>query len=442
MGAVKCANCSEKAATYCVDCKTSLCRFCAVLLHHPSTKAEKHSIEEIAHLRGVKLITPILLDLILLVVVFFFANGSGITLEYFNGASYCPALSRGRTWLMRVDANFFFYYKAHLSKYCDWEDSYWRFFMDTWVRGILTGTDTWLLLASEFFRALVFEEFFRVLITPVVAISYSIVATVCRLIEMKLYNIIYEGLEGEQHRFTHMLERVEKVMKKLSLAQRLTIIDKKKPPPQTLRRKRPATDWTESFRYWMDRHTRLLAHYKAQAQTACRFVMQRTLWVAAFMRVLCILSPEYGGTGLLAVARLVGLGSLADQHQAWFSESTGITLNERNAYVSDWVVGIGFQQVMHRLPLITFVTQESLATLFAGATALLPVAKRLIIPALVVAAPPWLFNRHTKKQKKRFEADWKATTKKDIWGDMSRDNPCGGAAWKQVTFSPHATAPQ
>jgi len=343
---------------------------------------------------------------------------------------------------MRVDANFFFYYKAHLSKYCDWEDSYWRFFMDTWVRGILTGTDTWLLLASEFFRALVFEEFFRVLITPVVAISYSIVATVCRLIEMKLYNIIYEGLEGEQHRFTHMLERVEKVMKKLSLAQRLTIIDKKKPPPQTLRRKRPATDWTESFRYWMDRHTRLLAHYKAQAQTACRFVMQRTLWVAAFMRVLCILSPEYGGTGLLAVARLVGLGSLADQHQAWFSESTGITLNERNAYVSDWVVGIGFQQVMHRLPLITFVTQESLATLFAGATALLPVAKRLIIPALVVAAPPWLFNRHTKKQKKRFEADWKATTKKDIWGDMSRDNPCGGAAWKQVTFSPHATAPQ
>ncbi|CAE8622584.1 unnamed protein product [Polarella glacialis] len=269
---VKCGNCKMDdktqpeifCETYCVDCKKTLCRFCTVLLHHPTTNFEKHSIEEIIHTSsgGVKIFSPVLLDILLLSAAFFLLSGSGITEDYFGGTSYCPGLSRVRWGLARFDANVFFYYKEPLAQYCDWEDSYWRFFMDTWVRSILTGTDGWILLITSFIRAITFEEFIRIIITPVIAFAYALIAFCVRSFEIYLHRVFYERLEGDEHVVTKWLVKLEQVIKRLSFAENLHIKDAKPPPPPTHRRKRPAEDWAEFARYWLDRRLRLMDHYK------------------------------------------------------------------------------------------------------------------------------------------------------------------------------------
>eukprot|EP00438_Fugacium_kawagutii_P005019 Skav216763 [mRNA] locus=scaffold1917:132428:139891:+ [translate_table: standard] len=85
---VKCTNCKMDATVYCVDCNRELCIFCTTLLHHPSTKFEKHSLEDIVQEDArpeVKIISPILLELILVFGAFFFYSGASISPEYFSG---------------------------------------------------------------------------------------------------------------------------------------------------------------------------------------------------------------------------------------------------------------------------------------------------------------------------------------------------------------------
>jgi len=433
---VMCPNCAEKAETYCADCKKPFCRFCATLMHHPSTKGEKHSLEEIASYQGVKIITPILLDLMLIAAGAFLMSGPGITAEYFNGNSHCPALSRGRRWLAQKDANVFFYYKASLSKFCDWEDSYWRFFMDAWVRGILTNTDNWFLLLSEFLRAFVFEEFIRLIITPVMAMAYALLAVVCRLVEWKVFKTIYEDLEGEQHRATRVFKRVESVIKRLSFAQGLAITAKKKPPPPTLFRKRPMTDYIELFRYMCDRQTRLFTFYKAQAQTACRFVLQGSVKVAAAIRVLCIL---LGNQRFQPLVQLFGFGPLASQHTEWLAESHGLdaaSIKEgfvSDAYYSEWLAVQAFKQGVKQMPFVGLLGQDFGKSLVGTALAMRPLVERLLIPAALLSIPPLLFYLKIKRQRLEFAARWKKQSCKEIWGEMARVNPC--VEWPQVRFS-------
>mmetsp|Transcript_50364 Transcript_50364/g.146114 ORF Transcript_50364/g.146114 Transcript_50364/m.146114 type:complete len:456 (-) Transcript_50364:163-1530(-) len=425
-----CANCKEKASVYCVDCKKSYCRFCAVLLHHPSTKNEKHSMEEIDfHDIPVKILSPVLLDLCLIAVGSFMLSGPGITADYFNGQGYCPALSRGRRWLAQTDANLFFYWKAHLSTYCDWEDSYWRFFVDTWVRGILTDTDAWILIGSQLMRAFIFEEFLRILVTPVVAHAYAIVASIIRLIEWEISFFLPE----EQKKY---INSVREVLSMFAFASTLAIKDKKPPPPPTLRRKRPMETWMEGAKYHYDRHTRLVSYYKVQAQTACRFVFRGTLKVAIAIRLACML---LGHTSILAWIHFVGLGELATKHTAWFAESTGMDLQQlqdgvriTNTGYSDWIAVVALQQAMQKIPFFG-IGQDVGNTLKDGVSAILPLIGRHIIPLVLLAMPPLLCWWKLYKQKKAFAATWKSTSK-EIFGPMSRQDPC--ASWDKVRFSP------
>jgi len=431
-----CANCKVECTTYCVDCGKSLCRFCTVLLHHPDTKNEKHSLEEIASYQGVKIITPILLDLFLIGAAGFMLSGQGIGPEYFNGNSYCPALSRGRRFIAHFDANFFFYHKAHLAVYCDWEDSYWRFFIDTWVRAILTNTDSWLLLLSEGIKALIFEEFFRVLLTPIIAFAYALVAAFFVYIEWEIFKIIYEGVEGEEHRFTNLFLKVENCVQKISFASKLVITDKKKPPPLTLYRKRPFEDWLELIRYFYNRQTRMLRFYRAQAHSACSFLLWGSMTAALLIRVVCML---FGNSGILAGLRLLGGSDWGSAYIQWFGESTGMNKEDiahggySDTRYSDFVVSTGMSAALAQLPLIGNVGEDVGNSFLGIFVAFKPLFKRLIIPASILLPPLAIFRWKIKRQRKQFADDWKPKTRKDMWGDMSREQPAKG--WDKLCFS-------
>jgi len=421
MPTFKCGNCKESAKVYCVACKKPFCKFCVALLHHPSTKQEKHSIEEIANFQGVKILTPILLDLLLLGGVVFLLSGSGITQDYFKGASYCPGLTRGRSMLMKYDPNMFFYFKAHMATYCDLEDSYWRFFMDTWIRGILTETDTWLLIGSELLRAFLLEEFIRIVVSPMIAWSYSLVATVVRAIELKLYRFVSQE-EESSHSLTRFLLQMEKAVDSLSLAHKLELDSSLKVTPQTIPRKRPMQDWLEHWAYLLERRTRQSVHYRAQAHTLCTFVLRGTLVAAVVVRVWCML---FGGAPFVLLASIVGAGDLIEQHTLWFTEYTGMAPHTKGGHLTDWVASLVLSQAVGKMNIFGGAAKGLGGGLVGSSrAALAPMLIRLALFLAVVFAGPALFWMKIRRQRADFDAKWKKEYAPACWPGMSRKKPC------------------
>jgi len=112
--------------------------------------------------------------------------------EYFKGASTCPALSVGRQLLARFDANVFYYYKSSLSIYCDIEDSFWRLLMDGWVRGIVAGSDSCLLLISTLPKAWLFKSVVSTFLLPV----YAMLTAVCGMVLSWLIVRLEDSAQG------------------------------------------------------------------------------------------------------------------------------------------------------------------------------------------------------------------------------------------------------
>eukprot|EP00440_Ansanella_granifera_P044319 gb/GFBE01048033.1/.p1 GENE.gb/GFBE01048033.1/~~gb/GFBE01048033.1/.p1 ORF type:complete len:490 (+),score=128.15 gb/GFBE01048033.1/:1-1470(+) len=432
----KCANCSKTAEVYCVDCKKELCKFCTTLLHHPDTKAEKHSLEDIVQKSDgvkpeVKIISPILLDILLVAAAWFLLSGSGIKEDYFQGASYCPGLSRVRWWVAKMDANVFFYWKNDLAQYCDWEDSYWRFFMDTWVRSILTNTDSWILVITSFVKAIFFEEFLRIIVSPILSLFYALLAYLVRACEFTLHRILYERLEDSNHTVTQWLQKLSVIVQKIHFAEKFGITGSKKPAPPTYRRKRPSTDWGEYLKYMWSRRLRLLEFYQAQAVTVLNVLLKGSLAVTALVRVFCIL---FGGQVFEGLAWCLGFGERAERHRVWFTETTGIQANSSQGYMTDWLASFVGRQVLMGIPIVKSLMGEISVAAADGVWDFVPVILRLWPLLLLVALRlGWWFM--VKKQKTKFDVQWKSTYKKEIWGDMSRDNPCGGVAYKELHFS-------
>mmetsp|Transcript_26455 Transcript_26455/g.63116 ORF Transcript_26455/g.63116 Transcript_26455/m.63116 type:complete len:490 (-) Transcript_26455:119-1588(-) len=435
----KCGNCKVTAEVYCVDCKKVMCKFCTTLLHHPDTKNEQHSLEDIVKenedgvMPEVKIISPILLDLILVAAgMFFYFSSAGISPEYFSGASYCPGLARVRYWTARFDANVFFYFKNELAQYCDWEDSYWRFFMDTWIRSVLTNTDSWILLFASFLKAATFEEFLRIIITPVVAAVYATLAYIVRSIEFWLHKILYERLEGSTHTVTKLLQRLSRVVQFIRVSSKLGIDSVELAPP-THRRKRPASDIAEYFVYAWRRRFRLLDYYRAQARAVCNLLLKGSLLAATALRIFCIL---FGGTPLLSLAHLLGFGARADRHRDWFTEVTGTPVNHGKAYYwTDQIFSvIGHEVVLANMAFLQGYFSKTAWVALESSMSLYPLLMRLW-PILTIFLARWMWGQFIQRQKDNFKIEWKKKYSKDIWGDMSRENPCGGTAYKELSFS-------
>lgn len=62
-------------------------------------------------------------------------------LELRSSTDMCPVVSKARLLAARLDSKLFYYYKADLARYCNMEDSFYKFYLDGWVRGIVTASD-------------------------------------------------------------------------------------------------------------------------------------------------------------------------------------------------------------------------------------------------------------------------------------------------------------
>eukprot|EP00443_Scrippsiella_acuminata_P102290 CAMPEP_0115726646 /NCGR_PEP_ID=MMETSP0272-20121206/81993_1 /TAXON_ID=71861 /ORGANISM="Scrippsiella trochoidea, Strain CCMP3099" /LENGTH=481 /DNA_ID=CAMNT_0003170091 /DNA_START=201 /DNA_END=1644 /DNA_ORIENTATION=+ len=125
------------------------------------------------HSEIVQALTEIVMNVSVVVGMVFALVHSGIGNDYFKGANTCPSLSIGRQALARFDVNMFYYYKASLATYCDIEDSFWRLLLDGWLRGVVSGSDSYPLLLSTLPKAWLFKSAISTLLRPVYAVLYA-----------------------------------------------------------------------------------------------------------------------------------------------------------------------------------------------------------------------------------------------------------------------------
>jgi hypothetical protein len=312
----------------------------------------------------------------------------------------CPALGWGRRRFSRFDGNLFYYFKSSLSKYCDAEDSFWRLMADAWVRGIVTNTDSWLLLFQTLPMAVMVEEFLRIFIAPIVAVLFSLLAILTCFFERRLPR-------------NPVLLSATDVMTKWSPASKVTAAGN--PPPPTLFRKRPMKDFLELISYAKDRQLRRLQYHRQHALALFQLLLRLSVALSVSVRVLCLISGV--GPLIRSVVMFVGYSEVVNQHQSWFTKVTGLETGVRNSYLSDWLVARGtWHAVTTAKPLLEDVGRSTIGVLMATG----PVCRRLAPSCFAVVGFVYATKYLVQKQNASSSSQW-------------RDVPSRYGVWRTAT---------
>lgn len=413
-----CERCTQQATVYCVDCKASMCKFCACMVHHPTTKLEKHSIEEIKQsVDGIKILSPILLDvLIVLLLVMMTYEGAGIEWRVDN---QCPCVSRVRRHAAYFDMNLFYWFKQHFAVACNTEDSFWRLLIDTWVRGFVLGMDSFLLIISTFSGAIIFEEAARIILAPVLGSIYACLEVAVRAAEC---NITWGPLVDNR-------DRIESLVANSSIAQLFS--PEGKPPPLTFPRRRPYTDQYEQLMYHWGRKIRSFEHYRGHAQAVVTYMLRSTVLFSLMIRIFCMVVPV--ADCFRAVLGTFGMQSVLDRHAINFQSATGIY--QFNSVYTDWVFMTVSGALVRLVPGMGGYGEAAITDVFSVSLALARIrwVTVLVVFYLIYRFARWFVKRYLAEQRKAFDEKWKGEFGicYDIWGVAPPAKPAHVAAWRQ-----------
>lgn len=208
--AAKCANCAgasgEPPCVFCVETNQLLCKRCVGALTYPGTKGNEWTLEPLRKMEGLQTVTIIIANISIFCLLVFTLSTSTIGDNYFRGESTCPGLSLGRQTLARWDANVFYYFKRTLAEMCDLEDSFWRLLLDGWIRGVVAGTDSLLLLGATILKAWIFKTAVSVFLQPVFGALYVVFGeALCLFLEQGRAAVT---MSSENHRVTKRVQKV------------------------------------------------------------------------------------------------------------------------------------------------------------------------------------------------------------------------------------------
>eukprot|EP00928_Gymnodinium_smaydae_P070377 TRINITY_DN54220_c0_g1_i1.p1 TRINITY_DN54220_c0_g1~~TRINITY_DN54220_c0_g1_i1.p1 ORF type:complete len:483 (+),score=76.21 TRINITY_DN54220_c0_g1_i1:155-1603(+) len=304
-----CNLCTENAKFWCVECKKRLCPGCTARYHHPKMFSELHSLEEIQvdSTHGVRLFTPILAEVFLLIFIYYSFTHVTITPSYLHSFDMCPAIGVAREVLGRVDAKILYYFKDSLINYCGIEDSFYKLFWDAWVRDVVTTSDDTILLLTTLINAWIFETVLKMVVVPLPSALYALFLMFFSFVESKI----------PRNDFTSNLERMVNVLDGISLFEGRTDT-----PPLTLWRRRPSKDTFELILYAKNRATRFFSYYYDRTQADICYLVNKLMIYMVIFRLACIWSVNFFGANLGAALRSIllrcGLRETIYTHMQWF----------------------------------------------------------------------------------------------------------------------------
>jgi hypothetical protein len=322
----KCKGCGKdpedktgiKKAVWCVDCKKRLCATCAYNLHAPGTGADSHSLEVIKFGQGkesIRIITPLLGELIIVLgLIYLFMYGSLLQENYLTSQVTCPFVSRARTFIASTDANLFYVYKDTFFSWCDYEDSFFRFLLDAWVRTIVTSTDNTVLVIQTLPKAALFNIVAMYVIAPFISIVFAVGMNCFSKLEEFLPSIVPEESMPKSNDMLRFIEK--EVVPLLGFLDYFSVGGSF--PPQTERRTRDSQDYLDMIRYERNRLTRKVSFHFNDSLNTLQNLLQSLLITTMVLRLMDI------WFGLLWPLRIICrflFSPTVQLHQTWFIPS-------------------------------------------------------------------------------------------------------------------------
>lgn len=303
-----CSRCDSAANVYCVECAETLCFPCCDRAHHPGTYSELHSLERFqVHNAGVKLFTPMTAFVCIVILIWFFFTSLSISDDYLFRADICPAVEILQQATVWIDAGIFYWLKFRFVQCCGVEDSFWKLLLDTWVRTIVTNTDSFLVLLISLPQALLFQVIACSTLVPILALAYASIVCVLHSVEDLLPRCA-------------VFERWEKAVMAFGNYTTSVIAREIDYPPVTLPRGRLSQDTLDFCRYWYERRTRWFRFYYQVTKDVTKRIIQDIVLFIVFLRSFCILLNT--GWILRAFFMHVGLKYKIEAHLAWFASAS------------------------------------------------------------------------------------------------------------------------
>jgi len=340
-----CQSCRKPAQYYCPDCEwrtgrfpPAFCRPCMGRKHHSGTIYEFHSVEEInLGQPGVRIITPIVRELLLVWLLCAGWQAAGDILDqYKRGRSICLCVDYAREMLAAADVGFFYALKDRLAHMCDSEDSFWRFLADTWVRSILTGTDSWLILVVNVKKALAFQAMLFLVISPIMALACGCITFVVLQVELVLIPSWKPFVMAER------------VVKRLCLLHSFNTGKLKYAHPQTYPRMRSTEHWADWLIYWVLRKFRSWTFAVGAARNVLWMLLVQGLAFSFILRAACISLNARGP--ILKTLEILGLGTRLEAQRQKFAAVTGASRRLSDQVMDNFILSPSLAALGKQLP--------------------------------------------------------------------------------------------
>jgi len=354
-------------------------------LHAPGSFCEQHSVEELTEnwkREGVHLLSPILPEIIAtFVFMWIFNNVNMVSEDYLTRANMCPVVDIVRESSAHLDPHFFYWYKASFMSWCNYEDSFWKLLTDTWVRGLVTETDSSLLIFVNLPQALLFEVVVVIIMVPIFSLIYALLLNVVYAIELCLPK-------------TDGLQKIERIIHFFDITNAIGSSQMDSSAPETKQRRRKATDCLDDWTYWYQRKMKYFNYfYNTASQSMKYFAWQVTMALVSF-RLMCV----WLGLGGYIRDLLAALGWQMKivTHQMWFQDAARRMLVTEDSLwgVASMFSGIA-QYLIANVP--EPIVQSSWCFL-----------KMLCVAWILVAFAIISISVFIVKQRRAFNVEWKA----------------------------------
>lgn len=407
-----CTRCEGgKAAIYCPDCNTVLCLPCSGRAHHPRTLGELHSVEEISEeessSQGVRLVSPVVDELLVALLIYVMVRNVRVEEDYLRSGNHCPTISGLQELVAAWDDGLFYVVKGVFTSYCFTEDSFWRLFLDAWVRGIVTETDSWFLLLAVLPSAFVFQGLLLLVMVPLIAGAHAFLVWIFSEVERRLPRI-------------PQLVLVEAVVRKVDITGALGLSgDDDDPPPWTFKRQRPALSFKDAQRYFWGRQLRTITFYYNSTAAVLGRLLLTAMALAAALRGFCILLPATAPKVLRWVAAyLLGLNQTITTQQTWFGAP------RHGGFSADGFLSPAFDQLLGQ------VVHSAVEILPGGLAALaqfgLALARPVVAAALLFGLPLHFMNARRRKRRGAVKDPWVESGERDrLLGACPGGAECG-----------------
>ena len=309
---VWCDKCGDNAGLeadlYCVDCEAAFCWGCSGRWHHPGGCNELHSLEIIVkgEGKGLRIVTPLLDEMLICMAAYHIIKGlkDYVDSQYLYRSDICPVVRKQQEWLAWADTLVFYHFKDALMASCSNEDNFWKLLLDTWVRTIVTDSDSLLLLLRTLPNALLIHYLASTLIVPPFAVAYASLLVLVRFVEARLPR-------------NRVLCCMAVVAQQISAASARLVSYNMQAPMQTKPRLRPSQDTWECWTYWTGRQMRWFDFYYRSTKECATQLLANTFRCVVVFRCLGIC---FGlGRFIRSFLEMVGLSQTISAQQLWFA---------------------------------------------------------------------------------------------------------------------------